>query len=185
MWWAQNPDQIRTQRVENILEELGSEEQLQGEKIAKRIWSGRRWDSCFPNLIGYNMVCPNLGKKELVDRKGKVDVAGKRGGIWRVKKGGHGIRMKRRRAPGWAEPTGALWELPCVAVCDPAGNSHYSAPFCPPCVPNTGWRSAGNTFALPLLFMKGGRTNSKEHMEGSEAHNSTRHALHSAKFGSN
>lgn len=94
MWWAQNPDQIRTQRVENILEELGSEEQLQGEKIAKGIWSGRRWDSCFPDLIGYNMVCPDLGKKELGDRKGKVDVAGKRGGIWRVKKGGQGLKWR-------------------------------------------------------------------------------------------
>lgn len=52
------------------------------------------------------MVCSNLGKKDLVDRKGKVEVARKRGEMERVRKG-------------------KAWEGgPCVVLCDRAWNSH-------------------------------------------------------------
>lgn len=43
------------------------------------------------------MTCLNLSNKDLVDRTGKVEFAGKRGRIYSVKKkGGHGVREQEK-----------------------------------------------------------------------------------------
>ena len=42
------------------------------------------------------MTCSNIGKKDLVDRKIKVEVSGKGREIWRVKKEWHGIRVQEK-----------------------------------------------------------------------------------------
>ena len=52
------------------------------------------------------MTCSNIGKKDLVDRKIKVEVSGKGREIWRVKKEWHGIRVQEKDKTlqgGWEE----------------------------------------------------------------------------------
>lgn len=68
--------------------------------------------------MGYKMTCSNLGKKDLIDRKIKVEFSGKGREIWRVKKEWHGIRVqeKGKTLPGRTGGGGVLRATSLMAV---------------------------------------------------------------------
>lgn len=72
----------------------------------------------FLNLMGYKMTCSNIGKKDLVDRKIKVEVSGKGREIWGVKKEWHGIRVqeKDKTLQGRMGGGGFLWGTSLMVV---------------------------------------------------------------------
>lgn len=103
---------LETWTGENILELLPSKAQLKDEEISEKKWDKKESVFLFVclfhflNLMGYKMTCSNIGKKDLVDRKIKVEVSGKGREIWRVKKEWHGIRVQEKDKTlqgGWEE----------------------------------------------------------------------------------